>query len=121
MCEIVFKLLASHCISRHEGTLCFSSDVSKVALAEIIFANSVHNTGILIWSENFPLACIIENSVSVKKEYHRTKYFLAAPDETRELNLLKQLFDSNSVVDRLCDVLNLNEPDLKVAKYVLQF
>ena len=107
--------------SRHEGTLCFSSDVSKVTLAEIIFANSVHNTGVLIWLENFPLACIIENNMSVKKEYHRTKYFLVAPDEMRELNLFKQLSDSNSVVDRLCDVLNLNEPDLKEAKYVLQF
>ena len=57
----------------------------------------------------------------VKKEYHRTKYFLVASDEMRELNLFKQLSDSNSVVDRLCDVLNLNEPDLKEAKYVLQF
>ena len=53
--------------SRHEGTLCFSSDVSKVTLAEIIFANSVHNTGVLMWLENFPLACIIENNMSVKR------------------------------------------------------
>ena len=34
--------------SRHEGTLCLSSEVSKVALAELVFANTVHNTGFLI-------------------------------------------------------------------------
>ena len=67
--------------SRHEGTLCLSSDVSKVALAELILANSLHNTGFLIWLENSPLACIIENNMSVKKEYHSTKYFLVAPSK----------------------------------------
>ena len=109
--------------SRHEGTLCCSSEVSKVALAELSFANTLHNTGFLIWLESIPLACIIENKMSVKREkkHHRTNYFLVAPDETRELNLFKQLSDSNSVVGRLCDVLNLNEPDLDEAKYVLQF
>ena len=107
--------------SRHEGTLCFSSDVSKVALAELILANSLHNTGFLIWLENIALACIIENNMSAKKQYHSTKYFLVAPSETRELNLFKQLSDSNSVVDRLCDILNLNEPDVDEAEYILQF
>ena len=60
-------------------------------------------------------------SVKREKEHHRTNYFLVAPDETRELNLFKQLSDSNSIIGRLCDVLNLNEPDLDEAKYVLQF
>ena len=83
----------------------------------------MHNTGFLIWLENIPLAlaCIIENNISVKREYQKTKYFLLAPDETRELNLFKQLPDSYSVVDRLCDILNLNEPDADEAKYILHF
>ena len=107
--------------SRHEGTLCCTSEVSKVAFAELICANTVHNTGFLLWLESIPLACIIENNMSVKKEHQKKKYFLLAPDETRELNLFKQLPDSHSVVGRLCDVLNLNEPDLHEAKYIIQF
>ena len=59
--------------------------------------------------------------MSVKKEHQKKKYFLLAPDETRELNLFKQLPDSHSVVGRLCDVLNLNETDLDETKYVIQF
>ena len=47
--------------SRHEGTLCCTSEVSKVAFAELICANTVHNTGFLLWLESIPLACIIEN------------------------------------------------------------
>ena len=107
--------------SRHEGTLCCTSEVSKEALAELICANTVHNTGFLLWLESIPLACIIENNMSVKKEHQKKKYFLLAPDETRELNLFKQLPDSHCVVGRLCDVLNLNEPDLHEAKYIIQF
>ena len=61
--------------SRHKGILCCTSEVSKVALAELISANTVHNTGFLIWLENIPLACIIENKMSLKKEYQKTKYF----------------------------------------------
>ena len=91
--------------SRHEGTLCCTSEVSKVALAELICANTVHNTGFLLWLESIPLACIIENNMSVKKEHQKKKYFLLAPDETRELNMFKQLPDSHCVVGRLCDVL----------------
>ena len=37
------------------------------------------------------------------------------------MNLFKQLPDSYSVVGRLCDILNLNEPDVNEAKYTLQF
>ena len=59
--------------------------------------------------------------MSVKKKYKRTKYFLASPDETRELNLFKPLPDLHSVVGRLCDILNLNEPDLDDVEYMLQF
>ena len=76
--------------SRHEGKLCLTSGVSKAALAELIFANTVHNTGFLIRLKNFALACIIENNMSVKKENQKTKYFLASPAETRELILLIQ-------------------------------
>ena len=104
---------------RHKGTLCCTSEVNKVALAELISANTVHNTEFLIWLENLPLACIIENDISVKREYQKTKYFLLAPDKMCELNLFKHL--SYSVVDRLCDILNLNEPDVDEAKYNLQF
>ena len=107
--------------SRHKGTLCCTSEVSKVALAELIFANTVHSTGFLLWLQSIPLACIIENNMSVKKEHQKKKYFLLAPDETRELNLFKQLPDSHSVVGRLYDVLKLNEPDLDEAKYIIQF
>ena len=35
--------------------------------------------------------------------------------------MFKQLPDSHSVVGRLCDVLNLNKPDLDEAKYIIQF
>ena len=94
--------------SRHEGALCLSSEVSKAALAELIFANTVHNTGIFIRLGNLALACIIENNMSVKKENRRTKYFIVSLDETRELNLFKPLPNSHSVVGRLCDILNLN-------------
>ena len=107
--------------SRHEGTLCLSSEVSKTAFAELIFANTVHNTGFLIQLGNFALACIIEINMSVKKERQMTKYFIVSPDETRELNLFKQLPDSHSVVSRLRDILNLNEPDLDRVEYILQF
>ena len=107
--------------SRHEGTLCCTAEISKVALAELIFTNTLHNTGFLIWLESMSLACIIENNMSVKKKNQKSKYFLLAPYETRKLNLFKQLPDSHSVVGRLCDVLNLNEPDLTEAKYIIQF
>ena len=59
--------------------------------------------------------------MSVKKENQRTKYFLVSPDETCELNLFKPLPDSHSFVSRLCDILNLNEPDLDEVEYILQF
>ena len=59
--------------------------------------------------------------MSVKKENQRTKYFIVSPDETRELNLFKPLPNSHSVVGRLCDILNLNEPDLEKVVYILQF
>ena len=65
--------------SRHEGTLCLSSEVSKAALAELVFVNTVHNTGFLIRLENFAIACIIENNVSVKKKNQKTKYFIVSP------------------------------------------
>ena len=108
--------------SRHEGTLFLSSEeVSKTALGELIFANTVHNTEFLIQLGNFALACIIENIMSVKKERQMTKYFIVSPDETHELNLFKQLPDSPSVVSRLRDILNLNEPDLDRVEYILQF
>ena len=107
--------------SRHEGALCLTSELSKAAFAELIFANTVNNTGFLIWLANYALACIIESNISVKKEYKRTKYFLVSPDETRELNLFKQLTDLHSVVGRLCDILNLNEPRLDEVEYILQF
>ena len=109
------------CTSRHEGELCLTSELSKAAFAELIFANTVNNTGFLMWLANYALACIIESNMSVKKEYKRTKYFLVSPDETRELNLFKQLTDSHSVVSRLCDILNLNEPHLDEVEYILQF
>ena len=70
---------------------------------------------------SYALACIIESNVSVKKEHQRTKHFLVSPDETSELNLFKQLTDSHSVVGRLCDILNLNEPHLDEVEYILQF
>ena len=74
-----------------------------------------------MWLANYALACIIESNMSVKKEYKKTKYFLVSPDETRELNLFKQLTDLHSVVGRLCDILNLNEPHLDEVEYILQF
>ena len=95
--------------------------MSKAALAEYVFVNTVHNTGFLIRLENFAIACIIENNISVKKENQKTKYFIVSSDEMRELNLFKKLPDSHSVVDRLCDILNLNEPDLDEVEYILQF
>ena len=107
--------------SRHEGALCLTSELSKAAFAELIFANTVNNTGFLIWLGNYALACIIESKMSVKKEHQRRKYFLVSPDETRELNLFKELTDSHSVVSRLCDILNLNEPHLDEVEYILQF
>ena len=60
--------------------------------------------------------------MSVKKEKQRTKYFIVSPDETHELiNLFTKLPDSHSVVGRLCDILNLNKPDLDEVEYVFQF
>ncbi len=59
--------------------------------------------------------------MSVKNKSWRTKYFLLAPDENHDLNLFKELPDSHSVVDRLCEYLNLNEPDLEKTEYMLQF
>ena len=38
-----------------------------------------------------------------------------------ELNLLKPLHDTNSVVARFCDVLDLNYPGLEETKYAVQF
>ena len=55
--------------SRHEGTLCCTSVVSKVALAELIFANTVHNTGFFIWLEN----CLYK--MSVKRSTRRRSIF----------------------------------------------
>ena len=118
ICDSTIKVTYA---SRHEGELCVSSEVSKAALAELIFANTVHNTEFLIRLGNLALACITENNMSVKKENQRTKYFIVSPDETRELNLFKPLPNSHSVVGRLCDILNLNEPDLDKVEYILQF
>ena len=55
--------------------------------------------------------------MSVQKENQRTKYFIVSPDETHELNLFKPLPNSQSVVSRLCDILNLKEPDLDKVEY----
>ena len=72
--------------STHEGALCFSSEVSKAALAELIFANTAHNTGFLIRLGNLALACITENNMSFEKENQRTKYFIVSLDETCDIH-----------------------------------
>ncbi len=106
--------------SRHEGTLHCISTSSKDALAVVISCNTMNNAGFLICFENSSLACIIQNRKCVKTS-KRTKYFLLAADESREVNLFKELPDSRSVVDRLCEYLDLNEPDLEETEYMLQF
>ena len=106
--------------SRHEGTLYCVSTSSRDALAVVISGNTMNNAGFLICFENSSLACIIQDRKCVKTS-QRTKYFLLAADENREVNLFKELPDSRSVVDRLCEYLNLNEPDLQETEYMLQF
>ena len=91
ICDSTIKVTYA---TRHKGALCLSSEVSKAALAELIFANTMHNTGFLIRLGNLALACITVNNMSVNKENQRTKYFIVSPDETRELNLFKPLPNS---------------------------
>ena len=77
-----------------------------------------HNTGFFIRLGNLALTCRIENNMSVRKDNQGTKYFIVSPDETRELDFFKPLPNSHSVVGRLCDILNLNEPDLDKFEYI---
>ncbi len=109
--------------ARHEGTLCCTSVSSKVALEKLIFANTTcipHNTGFLIGFENDDvIACIIQNKMHVKKQNQRAKYFLLVFNETCQLNLSKELPDSRSVVDTLCDY--FYEPGLNETATMIMF
>ena len=104
--------------SRHEGTLCFTSLSSKIALETVIADNAARNMGFLIWLSNC-FGCIIHNQINRKRP--TTKYFIISSAETRELNLFKELPDPHFVVARLCDVLDFNDPNVQAVKYIIQF
>ncbi len=101
--------------SRHEGTLCLASLFGRVPLETAILSNAKQNTGFLIWLSNYCLACVIVN------QRKRTKYFILSSSETRELNLLKPFSDPCPLVSRFCDILQLTDPDIEEAEYMIQF
>ncbi len=101
--------------SRHEGTLCLASLFSRVPLETAILSNAKQNTGFLIWLSNYCLACVIVN------QRKQTKYFILSSSETRELNLLKPFSDPCPLVSRFCDILQLTDPDIEEAEYMIQF
>ena len=105
--------------SRHERTLFLTSLSSKIALETVITDNAPQNMGFLLWLSNYCFGCIIHGHINRKKA--TAKYFIISSDETRELNLFKELPDPHSVVARFCDVLNFNDPDLQEVKYIIQF
>ena len=118
ICDKTFDIVYT---SRQEGILHCISPFSKDALAVVISTNTTNNTGFLISFDTDQLACIIQNKTSAETRSNRPKYFLLALGETRKLNLLKALPDPSSVVNRLCEYLNLNEPQLEQTEYILQF
>ena len=82
-------------------------------------ANATQSTGFLLWLSSYCFGCIMQENINKKKQV--TKYFILSSGETRELNLLKPLLDSNSVVARFFDILDLNYPGLEETKYAVQF
>jgi hypothetical protein len=101
--------------SRHEGTLCLASLSSRVRLETVILSNAKQNTGFLIWLSNHCLACVIVN------QRKQTKYFILSSTETCELNLLKPFSDPHPLVSRFCDILELTDPNIEEAEYLIQF
>ena len=69
----------------------------------------------MIWFSNYCLACII---VSLRQQ---TKYFILSSSETHELNLLKPFSDPHPLVSRFCDILELIDPNMEEAEYLVQF
>ena len=105
--------------SRHEGALCRTSLSSKLSLESVIMANAVQNKGFVIWLSNYCFACIVHKQVYRKRE--KTKYFIVSSDETRKLNLFKELANAYLVVNRFCDILDFNNIEEQEVKYTLQF
>jgi hypothetical protein len=101
--------------SIHEGTLCLASLSSRVPLETVILSNAKENTGFLIWLSNHCLGCVIVN------QRQQTKYFILSSSETCELNLLKLFSDPHPLVSRLCDILELTDPNIEEAEYLIQF
>ena len=63
--QLLTDLPESIQISRHKGIPCCTSEVSKVALAELISANTVHNTGFLYLRSRYIVVVRVTVTVSV--------------------------------------------------------
>ena len=69
--------------SKYEGKLYPTCFKSEPALETLIVANSVGNTGFLIWLSSYCFACVIDSGVYGKRK--KTKYFVLVCDENCEL------------------------------------
>ena len=102
-----------------EGILCCTSLASKLALQTLITENAKHNSGFLMWINNFCISCIFEHKV--KKKTNTVKYYLLALSPDGKLDISQNTNDLDSLIQSLLNIMIKNKFQSRDEKYFIKF
>ena len=102
-----------------QGILCCTSLASKLVLQTLITENAKHNSGFLMWINNFCISCIFEHKI--RNRTNTVKYYLLALSPDGKLDISQNTNDLDSLIQSLLNIMIKNKFQSRDEKYFIKF